>query len=344
LDASKGPFYNLFRDDMHRRRYAVLLSAAVVAAGIIAGVLLTLPPGVPRTSTIRGAVLVQNSDARKQTPIPSVQISATSAISTGATESDSSGFFTLNLKPAVRRSASIAFSFRHAGYEPLELTQPADGRIVLAYMTPVPARSAAQEAGRQNTLTDVRLRYSVNTELSDDVGSIAKPFEVVNTNGVPCKDQSPCSPNGRWKATRFSTSFDAGKGNAYRNVRLSCISGPCPFTKVQSESLSDNGQVFSVSVLNWSDTTTFLVEAEVVQKKPASIVRESYPVAFGQALDFTLPADAEGPAIEASVNGQDIVFPLGPDLILPWASCTVKVQQDSSKLYRCDLNDNYKFK
>jgi hypothetical protein len=329
---------------MHRHRYAVLAATAIIAACIITGVLFTLPPGAPRTSTITGAVLVQNSDARKQTPIPNAQISASSTTATGATESDSSGFFTIRLTPAVRRGQSVGLSFRRAGYQPLDLTQPATGQIVLAYMTPVPASESPHAAAPESVLSDIRVRYSMNTQISADIASIAKPFEVVNTNGVPCNDHSPCSPNGRWKAAQLTTSFDAGPGSAYHNVRVSCISGPCPFTKIQSEKLSDNGQVFSVAVLNWSDTATFLVEAEVVQKKPASIVRELYPVEFGQALSFTLPATAEGPAIEASLNNQDIVFPLGPDLILPWASCTVKVQQDASKLYRCDLNDNYKFK
>ncbi|MGH9581524.1 MAG: carboxypeptidase regulatory-like domain-containing protein, partial [Bryobacteraceae bacterium] len=285
---------------MRRHRYAVLAATAIVAACIVAGVLLTLPPGVPRTSIITGAVLVENSDARKQTPISNAQITASSGVSTGLTASDSSGFFAVPLKPAVRRGQHVVLSFRHAGYQPLDLTQPAAGQVVLAYMTALPATKAArQAAGPQTTLSDIRVRYSENTEISQNIGSIAKTFEVVNTNGVPCNGQSPCSPNGRWRAARLSTSFDAGEGSAYHNVRVSCISGPCPFTKIQSERLSNRNRIFSVSVLNWSDTATFLVEAEVVQHNPTSIVRKSYPVEFGQTLDFTLPGTAEGPSIEA---------------------------------------------
>lgn len=328
-----------------RRRYAVLIAAAVVAGGIVAGVLLTLGPGAPRTSVITGAVLIQNSDARKQTPVANAEISATSGISTGLTSSDSAGFFSLTLKPAVRRGQPVVLSFRHADYQPLDMTEPAEGQVVLAYMTPVPITiTSPQTAGPIGTLSDLRVRYSVNTEVSRNIGSIAKTFEVVNTNGVPCDDHSPCSPDGQWRATRRTVSFDAGEGSAYHNVRVSCISGPCPFTKIQSEKPSKNNRVFTVTALNWSSTATFLVEAEVVQNNPTSIVRQSYPVIFGQTLDFTLPGTAEGPSIEASVDGQDIVFPLGPELILPWATCTVKVQQDASKLYRCDLKDNFRFK
>lgn len=329
---------------MRRHRYAVLFATAIVAACIVAGVLYTLGPGVPRTSVITGVVLTQNSDARKQTPVANAQITANSGISSGLTASDSTGFFSIRLTPAVRRGQPVVLSFHHTSYQPLQLTPAADGQAVLAYMTPLPAAASPQAAGPQITLSDIRVRYSVNTEVSQNIGSFHNTFEVVNTNAVPCNDQSPCSPDGHWKAARRDISFDAGEGSAFHNVRVSCISGPCPFAKILSEKLSQRDRVFSVSVLNWSDTTTFLVEAEVVQRNPTSIVLQSYPVEFGQTLDFTLPATAEGPSIEATLDGQDIVFPLGPDLILPWASCTVKVQQDSSKLYRCDLKENYRFK
>ena len=43
-------------------------------------------------------------------------------------------------------------------------------------------------------------------------------------------------------------------------------------------------------------------------------VRRSYPVIFDRALNFTLPAAAEGVCIQAEVNGEAIVFPLGPNL------------------------------
>jgi hypothetical protein len=60
-------------------------------------------------------------------------------------------------------------------------------------------------------------------------------------------------------------------------------------------------------------------------------------------MSFILPASAEGPSIEADVNGQPIVFPLGPDLIVSWGTCSVKVSPDQTKLYRCDLNPDYRF-
>jgi len=34
----------------------------------------------------------------------------------------------------------------------------------------------------------------------------------------------------------------------------------------------------------------------------SDMVRETYPVIFGRALNFSLPASAEGPSIEAEIR------------------------------------------
>ena len=73
-------------------------------------------------------------------------------------------------------------------------------------------------------------------------------------------------------------------------------------------------------------------------------VREFYPVIFGRRLNFTLPASASGPSIEAEVGGEPIVFPLGPDLFLRWADCHIGVDKDQSKTYRCELKPGYQFR
>ena len=95
---------------------------------------------------------------------------------------------------------------------------------------------------------------------------------------------------------------------------------------------------------NWSDTTTFLVEAEVTRTMVSDMVRQSYPIKFGDAMEFTLPANAEGPCIEAELNGTDIVFPLGPAMRLSWADCVVDVSPDHTKLFQCELKPGYAFR
>jgi hypothetical protein len=140
-----------------------------------------------------------------------------------------------------------------------------------------------------------------------------------------------------------SVSLDAGLGNEFRNARASCIAGPCPFTKIDSSAFSDGSRIIKASALDWSDTATFLVEAEVFHPMVSGNVRESYPAIFGQALNFTLPAAAEGVSIEAEINGDAIVFPLGPDLFLSWAECDTRINKDQTRVYRCELKPRHRF-
>jgi len=73
------------------------------------------------------------------------------------------------------------------------------------------------------------------------------------------------------------------------------------------------------------------------------IDHQSYPVIYGSALNFTLPTEAEGVSLEADVAGKTVIFPLGPDLFLTWASCGATVNQDETSLYRCALKPGYRF-
>ena len=98
-----------------------------------------------------------------------------------------------------------------------------------------------------------------------------------------------------------------------------------------------------VTARNWSDTATFLVEAEVFHPMSSQVVHQSYPVIFGEALNFTLPSSAEGVNIEADINGQSIIFPMGPSLFLSWAACNARVNPDQTRVYRCELKPGYRF-
>ena len=69
----------------------------------------------------------------------------------------------------------------------------------------------------------------------------------------------------------------------------------------------------------------------------------SYPVTFGQALNFTMPAAAEGITIQAEVSREAIIYPLGPNLYLSWADCNTRINKDQTKVFRCELKPGYKF-
>jgi hypothetical protein len=175
------------------------------------------------------------------------------------------------------------------------------------------------------------------------VGSVAKQFVVENTGNIPCAGQRPCSPDGKWKAVTRPISLNAEGENQFRNVRVTCIAGPCPFTKIMPGDLAWPSRAISVSILNWSDTATFLVEAEVTRTAVTDRIGRSFPTIIGQTMTFALPAAAEGSTVEADLNGEDIVFPLGPKLILSWATCSVEITSAQNRTYRCELKTGYRF-
>jgi hypothetical protein len=290
--------------------------------------------------TLRGAVLQQDRDPNKQLPLADVEIVATNALGSGTSVSNSSGFFSLTLPKGLRRKQQVVLQFRRKDYQPLNVDDFIGDKIYIARMEPIHQETVA-ESHSESVVSNARIRYSVKATTEVNIGSAVKAFQVVNEGNVPCNKQPPCSPDGKWKATTGSLSLDAGEGNEFRDMRLSCIAGPCPFTKVEQESLAQDGRRFNVSVRNWSDTTTFLLEAEVVHPMTSDLVRETYPVIFGRALNFSLPPAAEGPSIEADLDGEAIVFPLGPDLIVRWANCHVGVDRGQSKTYRCELKPGY---
>jgi len=290
---------------------------------------------------ITGAVTVQSSDFRKELPISNVEIRVADGLALGPAQSNSSGFFSFKLLKRVRRGDPITLIFHHPGYQPLELQDIAADKLYLAHMQPIAPKPRGETGKPSVKIGNVIIRYSFKTLRSIDIGSAVKTFEVVNTANIPCNHGPVCSPDGKWKANIGTLTLTAGPGNEFHNARLSCIAGPCPFTKVESDNFSKGGPTLIAKVLNWSDTTTFLVEAEVNHFLVAQTEHESYPAVFGPTLDFTLPADAEGLSLQADLAGENIIFPLGPDLILSWASCTDEVNQDQTKLYRCELKPGY---
>jgi hypothetical protein len=215
-------------------------------------------------------------------------------------------------------------------------------KLYIVRLTPIAVKRPPQDGPRVK-VSGMRVRYTVKALTDLNVGTAGKIFEVQNKGNVPCKSQNPCSPDGRWKAATASASLDAGAGNQFRSPRASCIAGPCPFTRIEADFMSQGGRLLTVSARNWSDTATFLFEAEVF--RPAISQREhwSYPAIFGDGLSFTLPANAESVSIEAELDGQPIIFPLGPSLFLSWANCATGANPDKGRVYRCTPKPGYRF-
>jgi len=318
--------------------------AAILAAIVIVPILL-----LRRTSVIlTGAVLRQDADPHKQLPIPNVKITATEGGRTVTGESDASGLFHLKLPNPGWRNQEVTLRLQDSGYLPLEVEQQLNERskseLYVLRMTPSPAQAVSPAGVPPVVIKDVRVRYAERTSNVVSVGSEARTFTVQNKGNVPCDAKPPCSPDGKWKAALGGITMDAEPGQEFDNIRVSCIAGPCPFTKIETGATPHPGRAITVRVLDWSDTVTFLVEAEVMRTTPNDVIRQAYPAIYGRSMSFTLPAMAGGPSILADLNGSGIVFPLGPALKLSWAACTLQVAPQQTKLYVCELKPGYKFK
>jgi hypothetical protein len=333
----------------------ILVILALAGAGVyFAGVFKTKP------LTLKGAVITRDPDPRRQLPVSDVHVivrletgsevsslfnisNTSKQLPLGEAVSDNSGFFNVTLPKDIRRGRAIRFEVSHSEYHPLLAKDYVGDQLYVLSMEPLRHDAPAESKQPDITIGNVLVRYSAKTTTAANIGSAAKTFEVVNQGNVPCNGHDPCSPDGRWKAAVGSVTLDAGTGNEFRNARASCIAGPCPFTRIDERGLTNGGPTISVSARNWSNTAVFLVEAEVVHPMVSDIARESHPYVLGRALNFTVPATAEGITLQAELNGETIVFPLGPALILSWADCTSRVDTQKNKAYRCELKPNYRF-
>lgn len=332
-----------------RRRTAVIWIVVVAGAAVAAALItLRIQHVRARSIVIHGAVIRRDQDVRKELPVANVVVTASNGYSSVSTTSDTSGYFALKFPQIVWPGRNVDLSFRRDGYMPLDLELRSGIHITtrqlyVAAMSPLIRQAPPSPTGKPSIVSNIRVRYTVNSENATNIGSAVKTFEVVNKGNVPCNHEPTCSPDHNWKAARGSVSLDAGPGNEFRDARASCIAGPCPFTKIDTSGFVNGGRQITASAVDWSNTATFLIEAEVFHDAISSEVRELYPVQFGEALHFTLPPTQEGVSIEADINGAPMVFPLGPDLYLSWATCSVRTNTDKTNVYRCELKPGYKF-
>ena len=315
--------------------------ALIVIVLLGASTLAIIRWGTQRPLSLHGAVVVKDADPRKELPVAGVVISADDLAVSDA-KSDSSGFFILNLHKPIRRGHPIILHFRDPKYQPLDLREYVGDQLYVVHLTPVPPMRTPDNQPAQK-VSNIRVRYTVKVNSEVSVGSEVHTFEVENKGNVPCKKQTPCSPDGRWKAAVGKATMDAGVGNQFRSARASCIAGPCPFTHIETDHFSRGGQFMTVAARNWSDTATFLIEAEVFRPMSSPVEHWSYPAIFGEGMSFTLPASAESVSIEADLAGQTIIYPLGPSLFLSWATCERVNNPDQGRVYRCTPKPGYKF-
>lgn len=333
---------------MTRRRIALRIAiAAAVATAIL---VFSIRNWRPRWTMIQGAVIRRDHDSRRQSPIAGAVVSASHGDERVSTQSDGAGYFRIAFPGTVLPGQTVNLTIRHPDYKPFDQQiiirfRSSLRQLVIVPMDEIVVRTEFNPGHPPSVVSNIRVRYTVNSQSEENFGSAVRTFQVENQGNVPCHRQNPCSPDGYWKASTGTVDLDAGAGDQFRDARASCIAGPCPFTRINAGGFANGGRILTVSALNWSDTATFLVQAEVFHTSHLSNVRESYPVVFGRALSFTLPSSAEGVSLEAELNGDEMVFPLGPDLYLSWANCAARPGSDAAQatVYQCELKPDYRF-
>jgi hypothetical protein len=318
----------------------IVTAAAALIIGALAVRKLFRTAGV---TLITGAVIARNQNPHMERPIAGASVIVSYGAVSWKGVSEPSGLFRLRLDAPVPEDDTFELRVEHPSYHPTAITATAHDRIYVLRLTPKEAAQAAP-SGRTVTIGNIRIRYATRTTSTSTVGTAVRTFDVVNKGNVPCEGRPPCSPDGKWKASTDSLSLDTGdESKQFRNVRVSCIAGPCPFSAINLDGFSRGGRSISVSIRNWSDTVTYLLEAEVATTMETELIRHTYPVTFGRTMNFTLPAVASGLTIEAEVDDSPIVFPIGPELRLSWATCRLNTAAEGAKQFRCELKPGYEF-
>ena len=99
--------------------------------------------------TLMGAVLRQDDNPRNQTPLANVTVTAVDGSVAVHGKSNSSGLFTVSIRPRLSDRRRIVLVFDTPGYQPLSMTvfYPAD-RLYIARMQPL-TREAGRQSGRR---------------------------------------------------------------------------------------------------------------------------------------------------------------------------------------------------
>src|SRR5580765_8302770 len=118
------------------RTHRIELWLALLAAVTVVAVLTLLRWQKQKAVTLRGAIVVSDTDPRKQLPIGGVSISADEMQGIGA-KSDSSGFFSLTLPKPIRRGHPIVMHFRHPQYKALDLNDYVGNQLYIVRLVPV---------------------------------------------------------------------------------------------------------------------------------------------------------------------------------------------------------------
>ena len=155
----------------------------IIALATVVPVLIAL--GVrhwrPHWSIIQGAVIRSDTDTRKQSPIAGVAITASHGDVKLSTESDASGYFKIAFPGTVLPGSTVVLDFQQKDFKPLELQDTIRFRsslrqLVIAAMEPAAVETPADSQHPPSVVSNIKVRYTVNSQNDQNIGSEAKHF------------------------------------------------------------------------------------------------------------------------------------------------------------------------
>ena len=118
-----------------------------------------------------------------------------------------------------------------------------------------------------------------------------------------------------------------------------------PSQRSNWRSFRRDGRHFNVSVRDWSDTTTFLLEAEVVRRMTGDTLRRILSSNFRTRCELQPARGGAGTrASKRKSMEKALFFPLDQISSYDGPIATVGVDRDQSETYRCKLKPGYQFR
>src|ERR1700722_3919291 len=141
-----------------------LAAFAVMLAGVLGAVAWHY---INRPISLRGAVIQQDEDPKKQSPIMDVQIDAGGNVASAPVKSDCSGYFKLTLRPGVKRGHPITIHFRNPDFQPFDWKGVVGDKVFVVRIIPLHHdEEEAKPNQPQAAIPNIFVRYPIETTAS----------------------------------------------------------------------------------------------------------------------------------------------------------------------------------
>src|SRR5689334_16984443 len=105
--------------------------------------------------TIQGAVIADSSDSHKELPVADVEITVADGLAPMPAKSDASGYFSIQLRPGVRRGRAITLEFRHPNYDALDQHEFVGDQPYVTRLTPLPKAAVTAPTGPATQVANI---------------------------------------------------------------------------------------------------------------------------------------------------------------------------------------------